>query len=507
MTDRKPHFITRPALLVAYVALAAFAIVMIVAGMGLGQRSGKLEAAALAVPGRWDPRFAELKSLQHCAESLAQPANDAFASDDMSGERRRLAEAASSCDEAVAQARTGFASLGADASGWDGPLDAIAAEAHAVHRDAQRVLAQLSAGHVREAGREAAEMDRRAGRLHELLGGAFFRAGTQRSDTLHAVLEGKAVLDGERNVLAAGAVAAAAALIGLGLLAAHRARLNEAASQEAERRLREANQALEAGVAARTAELEAANEVLARQQAELRVAMDAAEAASRAKGDFLASMSHELRTPLNAIIGYAELLIEEEPTPQTLADLERIRKAGRHLRGLIDDVLDLSKIEAGRLDVVIADMAPADLAEELATTVGALAAASGNTLRLEVGDVPARIRSDAQRVRQILLNLLGNACKFTRGGEVALTLEAGADGWLRFRVADTGAGIPPERVARLFEEFYQGAGGGQDGGTGLGLAISKRLGQLLGGDITVESIVGRGSVFTLRLPIQGPTAA
>ena len=240
----------------------------------------------------------------------------------------------------------------------------------------------------------------------------------------------------------------------------------------------------------------------------LRAARMQAETASRHKSDFIANTSHELRTPLNAIIGLSDMLLEDadRPDPRELKEsLPRIGAAAKHLLGLINEILDLSKIEAGRMTVELTRVAPANLAEESLATVTPMAREKG--LRIAAAypaDLPD-ILSDAQRVRQILINLLGNAVKFTDRGEVRLEVSAAADG-VRFAVIDTGPGIASEDFGRLFQEFTQldARPTRKFGGSGLGLALSRRMARLIGGDVTLASQVGRGSTFVLLLPLEAP---
>ncbi len=252
----------------------------------------------------------------------------------------------------------------------------------------------------------------------------------------------------------------------------------------------------------RTADLASANR-------DLRSAIEAAETANKTKSHFLARMSHELRTPLNAILGYSEMLQEEmAELGQTgpVEDLKRIHTAGRHLLDLINDVLDLSKIEAGKLELNWELVAMCPLVEEILSTLKPLAEKNGNELILEKKGDLGKIETDLVRVRQILFNLLSNALKFTRNGKV--TIHCAREMGLEreeavFRIEDSGIGMTPEQLSRLFRAFEQAdsATAKRFGGTGLGLAISLRLAELMGGEINAASTYGKGSTFTLRLPV------
>jgi adenylate cyclase len=234
------------------------------------------------------------------------------------------------------------------------------------------------------------------------------------------------------------------------------------------------------------------------------------ELASRHKSQFLASMSHELRTPLNAIIGLTEMMVTNAPrfgTEKAAEPLRRVHRAGTHLLGLINQVLDLSKIEAGKLELNPESVNLAPLVDEVVGTARQLAEQNKNRLVLDVQEKLGMLTVDPMRLRQILLNLLSNACKFTKEGEVALRIRKVADGrdWIEFAVSDTGIGMTAEQQSKLFEEFSQAASSTAQryGGTGLGLAITRKLARMMGGDVTVESEPGKGSVFTVRLPHSG----
>jgi len=255
-----------------------------------------------------------------------------------------------------------------------------------------------------------------------------------------------------------------------------------------------------------------------RMEGELHKAIWASEQATRAKSDFVASMSHELRTPLNAIIGYSEMLVEDAQSAgreSETADLRKIQDAGKHLLGLIDNILDLSKIEAGKMTLYLETFELRPMIDGVAATVIPLARKTGNALVINCADEVGTIHSDLTKVRQILFNLFSNACKFTRNGTITLTAlrdskEAGD--WIEFQVRDTGIGMTPDQQAKVFEAFTQAdeSTTRSYGGTGLGLAITKSVCRLLGGDVTLTSAAGRGTTFMVRLPAvthAGPDAA
>jgi signal transduction histidine kinase len=237
-------------------------------------------------------------------------------------------------------------------------------------------------------------------------------------------------------------------------------------------------------------------------------AKEAAESANRAKSAFLANMSHELRTPLNAIIGYSELLEEEAADgghEDLVPDLQKICTSGKHLLRLINSVLDLSKIEAGKMSLLVERFSIAALIEEVEVTARPLVEKKGNRFSVQFASDIGELKGDMTKIKQILLNLLSNASKFTENGSVRLEVhrEADAEGrWIVFRVADTGIGMAREQLGKLFQAFSQAdaATTRKYGGTGLGLALSRRFSQMMGGDVVAESELDKGTTFTVRLP-------
>ncbi len=268
------------------------------------------------------------------------------------------------------------------------------------------------------------------------------------------------------------------------------------------------NESLQQRVNRSTRDLRLTNQMLAKTALQ-------ANQASIAKSHFLATMSHELRTPLNAIIGYSEMLQEDAEMSKVqgcVTDLERIKIAGHHLLSLINNILDLSKIEAGKIDLHLENVNIMEVLNQVQSTIQPLIATHHNRFEVTYADALGSMVSDIVRLRQIIINLLSNAFKFTANGTVRLTVQrfnVEHRDWIEFEIRDSGIGMTPEQSARLFHSFVQGDSSTtrRFGGTGLGLAISKNLCILLGGDIFVETAPGQGSVFTVVLPIETTVAA
>ncbi len=272
--------------------------------------------------------------------------------------------------------------------------------------------------------------------------------------------------------------------------------------------LRSAHEELEQRVEKRTEQLRQANDALVKNETELQHAKNAAESANHAKSDFLANMSHEIRTPMAAVLGYADRMLEPDQQPSDRLDcVNTIRRNAEHLLAVINDILDLSKIEAGEMVTETISCSPCRIICDLTSVMRVKAGEKHLQLEMKIdGSIPRQIQSDPTRLRQILINLIGNAVKFTEAGWVRLVIRlTGADTpdpHLCFEVTDSGIGMSPEQLSCLFKPFAQAdtSTTRRFGGTGLGLWISKRFAEMLGGQLTVESAVGRGSQFLVRIP-------
>jgi signal transduction histidine kinase len=288
------------------------------------------------------------------------------------------------------------------------------------------------------------------------------------------------------------------------------------ARKAAEDSLRAVHAELETRVEKRTSQLQEANNRLKseveereRAQREMREAKEAADTANQAKSAFLANMSHELRTPLNAVIGFSELLEQQifgELNDKQQTYVGNVLVSGRHLLQLVNDILDISKVEAGRMDLAYEKMPIGSIVDIVRGVIAGLAAKKGIDLEVDVAPNLPDVYIDPGRIKQVLYNLISNAIKFTpRGGVVRLAARAN-DRYLIVRVSDTGVGIAPADLPRLFREFEQlpQPGGVRPEGTGLGLALTRRLVELHGGKVEVQSELGKGSTFSVLLPLKSP---
>lgn len=276
--------------------------------------------------------------------------------------------------------------------------------------------------------------------------------------------------------------------------------------------LKRAQENLQEQVNFATSELRQTLIELERKNEELELERAKALSANTAKSQFLANMSHELRTPLNAIIGYSEMLEEDaadDGLENLVPDLKRINTAGRHLLTLINDILDLSKIEAGKVELYLETFTLSSVIDDVVNTIQPMTDKNSNKLSIEFLSAIPTMHTDLTKLRQTLFNLLSNACKFTEYGTITVTIDSelrGGVDWISFQVADTGIGMEPDQMRKVFEAFSQADASTtrKFGGTGLGLAISRRFCEMLGGEINVESLPGEGTTFTVLLPASGP---
>ncbi len=463
-----------------YVALAALGVAAVSLGLYLSDRAAILYRDAVTVNQAWASRQLRYLALGPLAAAVNAPGNDVFDSRDVHAERARLAAAARLFDERLdaLRAAPGATAAGAEAS-LARDLAGLATAMADMRVAADRIFAAFDAGAPADAAARMATMDRRYADVRRAIDALTRDVAAEQSRLLAAQADTAAWLYRVELLVAACLLLLVATAIAYGVRAAGQVHADAA---ERERHMA----ALEASALA------------------LDAARHQAEEANQVKGAFLATMSHELRTPLNAVIGYSEMLADdavEQGHEGAAADLNRITAAGRHLLTLVNDILDLSKIEANRLELESRAVDLVLLVEDVAATVQPLMHSNGNTFTVECGADLGIVASDPTRLRQVLLNLLSNAAKFTEQGTVALTarrVEEGDGGArIEFVVADSGIGIPADRLEKLFAPFVQADPSmtRRFGGSGLGLAISREICRRLGGDVVVASVEGDGAIF------------
>jgi signal transduction histidine kinase/DNA-binding response OmpR family regulator len=455
-----------------YFALAAFDLLTIGFSLYVNHELTALYSTSVATNREWAARLGSYSELAGLAQVVNAPGNDVFDSGAVADERARMR---STADLFTSRLRLASADIPPGLSIPErnailASFDRLEASMAEMTAEQELMFAYMAAGDVAQAGRRNATMDRAYGKVTTALTDLTGQVRAIQQEGLGAQeLQAQSIRRYEYII--AGAILLM--IVAVVVYGHHMATATLRASEA------------------------------------LRIAKDEAEAANHAKSTFLANMSHELRTPLNAVIGYSEMLKEdlaETQPPQVLHDLDSIRQSGRQLLTLINEVLDFSKIEAGKMQLHLEDFEISTVVEEAVTSVRPDATKRGNQLTVTLADDLGQMRSDVTRVRQVLLNLLSNGVKFTDHGTVSVHVyreEAGRpDSTVVFEIADSGIGISDEQRAKLFQPFTQAEASTtrRFGGTGLGLALCQRLVMLLGGTLEVDSELGRGSTFSVRLP-------
>jgi signal transduction histidine kinase len=475
-----------------YFALAAFDLVTILLSLALTHNLMNIHAGSVETNKEWAARVGSMTELAEYAQNVNAPGNDIFDTGDVRGERARRDVAMESFEAHLTAVRTELQANVEPSRRAPimAQLDAVAGSMTEMNAAADSIFARFAVGDARGAGRRMATMDRSYGVVTSAISGAVYAAQREQAAQLDNQLAAAQTLKRWEYVIGGLIIVM---VLGVTVYGHNIGRV-----------MRRHAEALN------TARLQA--EDLYQQQHALRVE---AEEANRAKSLFLANVSHELRTPLNAIIGYSEIVAEDLAGPARtaeMADVQRVRAAADHLLLLIDDLLDIGKLDAGRFEIVYENVDLLAVCREAIDQVTPAAQRNGNSIELHLEDAPAAIRADRARLRQCLLNLLSNAVKFTKDGTVTLTAkicEHNDVTALRLEVADTGIGMSPQTVDRLFQPFAHADGSiaGRFGGTGLGLAITRRLVEAMEGGIVVDSEAGVGTRFAIILPLRDAALA
>ncbi|MFN0137205.1 MAG: response regulator [Phycisphaerae bacterium] len=481
----------------AYFVLAAFNVATIAVSLYISHYQNAIFAQAVADNIEWTDRLGELSKLVGEASVANAPGNDVFETRDIPAAAHELDAAVAAFDKRAVALEHDIRQNVEQNEELLASLTVARRGISEMHANARAIMSSLAAGDERTASASMAQMDRDSAGIHAALGQLGDTARVTVGEALGSQNATVAIITRVEIALAVAVVVMIVGLTTYGVrLFRQMRRIEQQAAQDLE------------AISIANIELDLQAGELLEQSEKIKAAQAAAEAANRAKSNFLANMSHEIRTPMTAILGFAEMLREEASDAAARARqvdaVNTICRNGEHLLTVINDVLDLSKIEAGSMTVECVECLPCQLVADIISILNVRAESKGISLRAvyETG-VPARIRTDPTRLRQILINLTGNAIKFTHEGEVQLIVRLIAEReMIEFEVVDSGIGLSAEQAANLFKPFSQAdeTMSRRFGGTGLGLTISRQLGQMLGGDtVLAESTPGKGSRFRVSV--------
>lgn len=487
----------RPQLHLVFRALAVLNLAALLGALWLGHDATSHYRRAIVEARASSAHIGALVTLGELTREAAAPGNDVFTSNDAPGERARLNDILSRIQVHIAQIEAfGAENLGpADRSAQAASVAALRTALQRLSANADLVFQDWQAGRPIRAARHMAEMDQASREMLAAVAELTRRQQRLQLSRLHTEFQNGSMLAKSEFWAGVGLLVVVFAMVAYGIAFSREMQRNADQLEFYAHSLEDGHKLLETRVRERTAELE--------------FARSAAAAANEAKSKFIANMSHELRTPLSSIKSYSELLreiAEDEGRLDEIDDIDKIIEASRHLLTLVNDILDLSKIEAGKATLAPTDYDPAQVVASVAKIVGPLAKQNGNTLNVSIARGLRCAHNDEQKIRQCMLNLASNAVKFTRDGEVTLSAssrERQGETWLVFETRDNGIGIRPEKLAKLFQPFVQAETSTtrEFGGTGLGLSITKQLVELMGGQIEAESTPDKGSIFRFEVPL------